>query len=183
MAQAGKENMENSVKISFGGGCFWGVEHAFKQLEGVLSTQVGYQGGKGQNPTYVEVCSKTTGHAEVVRVQYNPEVLSLTRLLDAFFFMHDATQENRQGPDIGSQYRSCIFVDDQATKDKVNQYLESHHSKIIERGLGKTLTTEVAINKDFYMAEENHQDYLVNNPTGYCHIGFDVFQKIKMGQF
>lgn len=175
--------MEKKEIISFGGGCFWGVEHAFKQLEGVTNTQVGYQGGSTKDPTYREVCSKTTGHAEVVQVEFNPDILSFERLLDAFFFMHDATQENRQGPDVGTQYRSCLYTSSEQRKKEALAYLEKNEDVIKARGEGKHVTTEVAINTEFYLAEIDHQDYLAHNPGGYCHIGFDVFSKLKQGQF
>ena len=175
--------MEKKEIISFGGGCFWGVEHAFKQLEGVTSTQVGYQGGRSDSPSYEEVCTKQTGHAEVVQVEFDPEKISLDRLLDAFFFMHDGTQENRQGPDKGSQYRSCIFPQGEERKEDILKYIEKNKEVIEKRGEGKELMTEVRVNDQFFIAEINHQDYLVHNPTGYCHIGFDVFHKLKLGQF
>lgn len=166
------------MTLSFGGGCFWGVEHAFKQLEGVLNTEVGYQGGTTENPSYPEVCSKTTGHCEVVKISFDSEVISLERILDAFFFMHDPSQLNRQGPDVGSQYRSAIFPSDDIQAKKVEEYLINFKDNFN----GEVVTT-IETNQIFYPAEENHQDYLMLNPGGYCHIGFDVFQKLKMGQF
>lgn len=166
--------------LSFGAGCFWGVEHAFKQLEGVIDTRVGYQGGEIENPTYPEVCTKTTGHAEVVEVTFDNEVVTLERLLDAFFFMHDPTQLNRQGPDVGSQYRSALFPTNDLQKQKIKTYIEK--IKAIKKFSGEIVTT-IEEKAPFYPAEDNHQDYLANNPGGYCHIGFDVFQKLKMGTF
>ena len=166
--------------LSFAGGCFWGVEHAFKQLDGVLNTRVGYQGGNTENPTYSEVCSKDTNHAEVVEVTFDNEVLTLKRLLDAFFFLHDPTQLNRQGPDVGSQYRSAIFPttleQTLLVKDYLNNLKESNPTK-------QEIVTTVEEGRPFYGAEENHQDYLFKNPSGYCHIGLDIFQKIKTGEF
>lgn len=167
----------NSQVISFGAGCFWGVEHAFKQLEGVLETQVGYQGG-AKEASYEEVCRKDTGHAEVVRVTFDPSVITLERLLDAFFFMHDPTQLDRQGPDVGPQYRSVIFPDHDIMEHKVREYMES----IAKAKFGDKLVTTIE-KGPFFSAETYHQDYLVNNPGGYCHIGFDVFQKLKQGLF
>lgn len=164
--------------ISFGGGCFWGVEHAFKQLEGVQKTTVGYQGGDKSNPTYEEVCSKKTGHAEVVLVEFDPQIISLERLLDAFFFMHDPTQLNRQGPDVGSQYRSVIF----ATHDLQEKKIRDYFSEKLVPKYGERLVTTLE-KGEFFDAEDFHQMYLVNNPGGYCHIGFDVFQKLKTGLF
>lgn len=164
--------------IGFGAGCFWGVEHAFKQLEGVEKTEVGYQGGTSSEPTYEEVCGKETGHAEVVQVTYDPEVISLERLMDAFFFMHDPTQLNRQGPDVGPQYRSVIFPNHDIMEKKVREYMET----TAKEKYGEALVTTIE-KGPFYSAENFHQDYLVNNPGGYCHIGFDVFQKLKQGLF
>jgi peptide-methionine (S)-S-oxide reductase len=161
-------------KVSFAAGCFWGVEHAFLQLAGVSKTTCGYQGGQSQNPTYEDICHKDTGHAEVVLVEFNPATISFDRLLDAFFFMHDATQLNRQGPDVGTQYRSSIFptTDEQTSKslDKINF-------------LGKSIVTQIEDFDTFYDAESNHQHYLAKNPGGYCHIGLDVFKKLKEGSF
>ena len=169
---------QKSEKISFGAGCFWGVEHAFKQLEGVLKTEVGYQGGESDSPTYEEVCSKVTGHAEVVLVTYDPSTITLDRLLDAFFFMHDPTQLNRKGPDVGPQYRSVIFPDHDIMERKVREYLDT---KATDK-FGDSLVTTIE-KGPFFSAETFHQDYLVNNPTGYCHIGFDIFQKLRQGLF
>lgn len=166
--------------LSFGAGCFWGVEHAFKQIEGVLETDVGYQGGEIENPTYPEVCTKTTGHAEVVKVTFDNEVVTLERLLDAFFFMHDPTQLNRQGPDVGSQYRSALFPSNDLQAHKVKEYLKDFKERTAQ---GENIVTTIEEGMPFYPAEKDHQDYLVNNPGGYCHIGFDVFQKLKMGEF
>jgi peptide-methionine (S)-S-oxide reductase len=166
--------------LSFGAGCFWGVEHAFKQLEGVLETRVGYQGGEKENPSYPEVCAKTTGHAEVVEVTFDNEVISLERLLDAFFFMHDPTQLNKQGPDVGPQYRSALFPTNDLQTQKIKVYMEK--LKAMNK-FSKDIVTTIEEGTPFYSAEDDHQDYLANNPGGYCHIGFDVFQKLKMGTF
>lgn len=165
-------------KISLGAGCFWGVEHAFKQLDGVSETKVGYQGGPGPNPTYEEVCKKETGHAEVVLVTFDNEIVSLERVLDAFFFMHDPTQLNRQGPDVGSQYRSVIFPTSSEQREKIEDYIETIAKNRYE---GRLVTT--IEEGEFFDAELYHQDYLDQNPGGYCHIGLDVFMKIKQGTF
>lgn len=161
-------------KVSFAAGCFWGVEHAFKQLAGVTKTTCGYQGGQSENPTYEDICKKETGHAEVVLVEYDPEVISFSRLLEAFFFMHNPTELNRQGPDVGTQYRSAIFptTDDQTamSMDKI-------------RSLGPTVVTTIEEFDKFFDAETYHQHYLAKNPGGYCHIGLDVFKKLKEGSF
>lgn len=171
-------NETDQQVISFGAGCFWGVEHAFKQLEGVIKTEVGYQGGTTEAPTYEEVCSKQTGHAEVVQVTYDSRTISLERLLDAFFFMHDPTQLNRQGPDVGPQYRSVIFPADETAQMTVVEYLKTK----AKQRYGDSLVTTVESGV-FHSAENFHQDYLINNPGGYCHIGFDIFQKLKQGAF
>ena len=167
-------------KAYFAGGCFWGVEHAFKQLDGVTSTRVGYQGGEVIDPTYEQVCGKQTGHAESVEVEFDPSIITLKRLCDAFFFMHDPTQLNAQGPDVGPQYRSAIFP---ISEEKAH-FFRNYINETLDREKYKApIVTSVEENCPFFSAELMHQDYLVNNPGGYCHIGFDVFSKLKMGQF
>jgi len=161
-------------KVSFGAGCFWGVEHAFKQLAGVTDTTCGYQGGKSTDPSYEDICQKETGHAEVVLVEFNPEIISFERLLDAFFYMHDSTQLNRQGPDLGSQYRSVIFPATGSQREA---------SLLRISNMSKTTVTSIEDFKDFFEAETYHQEYLDKNPGGYCHIGLDVFNNLKMGKF
>ncbi len=141
----------------FAAGCFWGVEHKFSQIKGVLSTQVGYAGGTTKNPSYVRVCSGNTGHAETVKIVYDPSVIDYEELLDKFFSFHDPTQLNRQGPDIGTQYRSIVFYTDE------NQKLiaEKKISKIEESKKFKDLiATEIKPFKKFYKAEEYHQKYI-----------------------
>jgi len=164
-------------KCGFAAGCFWGVEHAFKQVEGVISTTVGFQGGNSTDPSYREVCDQNTNHAEVVQVTYDESIVTLKRLLDAFFFMHDPTQLNKQGPDIGTQYRSALFPTDEVQKKEMLTYLEELKGKYSSPVV---TTIEEGI---FFSAEEMHQDYLANNPTGYCHIGLDTFAKLKQGLF
>ena len=175
--------MENSNHriCGFAAGCYWGVEHAFKMLEGVLKTEVGFQGGHIENPSYKEVCQTDTGHAEVVRVTYDAEKISLSRLLDAFFFMHDPTQLNKQGPDVGSQYRSALFPEspwDQEDVAIIKEAIEKRRDQY-----SSPIVTTIEENQIFYSAEDSHQDYLVNNPGGYCHIGLDTFAKLKQGLF
>lgn len=162
----------------FAAGCYWGVEHAFKMLEGVVDTVVGFQGGDSTDPSYKEVCSVDTGHAEVVRVTYDESIISLQRLLDAFFFMHDPTQLNKQGPDVGSQYRSALFPEDDEQAQIMREYIEK-----IKPRYNRAVVTTIEEGTDFYSAEDMHQDYLVNNPGGYCHIGLEVFSKLKQGLF
>ena len=163
-------------RISFGAGCFWGVEHAFKQVEGVVSTVCGYQGGHLDNPTYEQICQKLSGHAEVVLVEFDNSRLSFQRLLDAFFFMHDPSQLDRQGPDVGPQYRSAIFPTTELQVETAENYIKDLRKKI-------QVVTTIEIDKKFYSAEALHQNYLDNTPGGYCHIGLDVFNKLKNNQF
>lgn len=161
-------------KVSFGAGCFWGVEHAFKQIEGVLNTTCGYQGGKTLDPSYEDICKKNTGHAEVVLVEFDPSKINLKRLLDAFFFMHDATQLNKQGPDVGTQYRSVVFPTTEEQKVLVTDRLTK---------MDKNIVTTIEDFGEFYDAETYHQKYLDKNPGGYCHIGLDIFNKLKYGDY
>ncbi len=161
-------------KVSFGAGCFWGVEHAFKQLSGVSKTTCGYQGGQTDNPSYEDICRKETGHAEVVLVEFDSNAISFDRLLDAFFFMHNPTELNRQGPDVGSQYRSVIFPTTDEQKQISQNRIES---------LGPTIVTTIEEFGPFYDAETYHQKYLDKNPGGYCHIGPHVFQALKSGNY
>lgn len=163
-------------KSSFAAGCFWGVEHAFKQVDGVTNTACGYQGGSGQ-ASYKEVCTGQTGHAEVVEVTFDPSVVSYERLLDAFFVMHDPTQLNRQGPDVGSQYRSALFPTTEEQREAALARIE------LKKSQGLALVTTVEGPCPFIAAEGDHQDYLEHNPGGYCHIGFDVFTRLKQGDF
>ena len=163
--------------ISLGAGCFWGVEHAFKQLNGVVKTQCGYQGGKIDNPTYEQICRSDTGHAEVVKISFDPSIVNLSRVLDAFFFMHDPTQLNKQGNDIGTQYRSVIFPKDSQQESQIREDLERRKKQ------DPNIVTSIEPWGEFYSAENYHQDYLIHNPGGYCHIGLEVFQKIKTNQF
>jgi peptide-methionine (S)-S-oxide reductase len=142
-------------KATFGAGCFWGVEAAFRQLEGVTRTRVGYSGGTTENPTYEDVCSHTTGHAEVVEVTYDPDRISYEQLLDVFWAKHDPTQLNRQGWDIGDNYRSAIFFHDE------EQHEAALKSKAGEqRNWGAPIVTEVEPAQTFYEAEDYHQQYL-----------------------
>ena len=155
-------------KALLGAGCFWGVEHIFKKIEGVVQTDVGYAGGNVIDPTYPLVCSGNTGHAEVVLIEFNPNIISYEKLLDVFFRLHDPTTLNRQHNDIGTQYRSVIFFFDQSqelTAKKVIQELD------LKKVFSRKIVTEVLAAPKFYSAEEYHQDYLIKNPDGYmCHI-------------
>ena len=160
---------EDNQSIIFGMGCFWGAERLFWKLEGVYTTAVGYAGGNVKNPTYQSVCSGMTNHTEVVLINYDPKVISFDSLLKVFLENHDPTQGNRQGNDVGSQYRSCIYVNNQEQYGAVMTIIESFQKSLNEAGFGK-ITTEIKENVIFYYAEDYHQQYLAKNPNGYCGI-------------
>lgn len=153
--------------IYFGMGCFWGSERLFWHLDGVYVTAVGYQGGQTPNPAYDEVCSGRTGHTEAVLVVFDPETISLSDLLRIFWESHDPTQGMRQGKDQGTQYRSAIYTTSAAQAEIVGRSKMDYARALKARGLGK-ITTEIASAKPFYFAEEQHQQYLAKNPSGYC---------------
>lgn len=154
----------------FGMGCFWGVERLFWQLRGVHSTAVGYAGGFTPNPTYEEVCTGDTGHAEVVRVIFDPAKVRYEDLLKAFWESHDPTQGMRQGNDIGTQYRSAIYVTDKAQRDAAETSGRAYQARLSAAGHG-AITTEIREAPQFFYAEEYHQQYLAKNPSGYCGLG------------
>jgi peptide-methionine (S)-S-oxide reductase len=154
----------------FGLGCFWGAERIFWQLPGVYSTAVGYAGGFTPNPTYQEVCSGDTGHAEVVRVIYDPRTISYAELLKAFWESHDPTQGMRQGNDVGTQYRSVIYTFDKEQRAAAEESKRLYQARLAAAGRG-TITTEIRDAPEFYYAEDYHQQYLAKNPDGYCGIG------------
>jgi methionine-S-sulfoxide reductase len=151
----------------FAAGCFWGVQYYFDQVPGVVQTMVGYTGGHTQNPTYDEVCTHTTGHAEAIEIKFNPQKVSYETLLQHFFRMHDTTQLNRQGPDVGDNYRSAIFYLDQ----------EQHAAAIKARNatqiaLDKPVVTKIEPAAQFYPAEEYHQKFTERTGIGACHIDY-----------
>lgn len=154
----------------FGLGCFWGAERAFWEIKGVISTQVGYAGGFTPNPTYEEVCSGKTGHAEVVRVVFDPRVVSFETLLRTFWEAHDPTQGMRQGNDLGTQYRSVIYVTTAAQQRTAAASRLAYQHALETHGYG-AITTEIRDNVPFYFAEDSHQQYLAKNPRGYCGLG------------
>jgi peptide-methionine (S)-S-oxide reductase len=154
----------------FGLGCFWGAERIFWKLNGVWTTAVGYAGGRTPNPTYQEVCSGRTGHTEVVLVVYDPKVISFRQLLKAFFEGHDPTQGMRQGNDVGTQYRSAIYVDGAEELSAANVASMDYAAELARQGYGP-ITTEIAGSRPFYYAEAYHQQYLAKNPNGYCGLG------------
>lgn len=151
----------------FGAGCFWGVEAAFRQVEGVRETAVGYAGGSVDHPTYREVCSDRTGHAEVVQVTFDPETVGYDRLLDVFWKSHDPTQLNRQGPDVGSQYRSAIFVADEAQAAAASASLQKRRSSGEH---ARPIVTTIEPAPRFWPAEEYHQQYLEKRGLSQCHV-------------
>lgn len=154
-------------KATFGAGCFWGVEEAFRQMPGVIDTKVGYAGGTLENPTYRDVCSDRTGHAEVVQVTFDPALISYRQLLDSFFNLHDPTTRNRQGPDVGSQYRSVVFFhspdQEREARALITQLQSSGRFK-------RPIVTQIEPAPQFYEAEDYHQRYLQKQGLGSCHI-------------
>jgi peptide-methionine (S)-S-oxide reductase len=159
-----------TVEAQFGMGCFWGAERLFWKIPGVVSTSVGYAGGYTLNPTYEEVCSGRTGHAEVVRVVFDPGRVSYDTLLRAFWERHDPTQGLRQGNDIGSQYRSVIFCTDETQLAAAEASRARYQEGLAAARLG-AITTEICPAPVFFYAEDYHQQYLHKNPDGYCGLG------------
>ncbi len=155
------------AKASFAAGCFWGVEAAFRQIEGVLETAVGYLGGRTENPTYESVCSGLTGHAETVEVEYDPAKVKYERLLDVFWENHDPTTLNRQGPDVGEQYRSAIFFQtpEQETSARASKEKQEKSGRY-----KRPIVTEIAPASTFWRAEEYHQQYLEKRGLAHCRI-------------
>ena len=158
---------EKRETATFGAGCFWSPEAEFRQLRGVVDAEVGYAGGSTEDPTYRQVCSGRTGHAEVVRVHYDPDRVSYGELLDRFWAMHDPTQRNRQGPDIGTQYRSAIFTHSAEQEEAAKASKEA-----LERSgrLSRPVVTEIEPAGEFWRAEEYHQRYLEKNGLASCRI-------------
>lgn len=156
-------------KATFAAGCFWGVQYYFDQVPGVEKTTVGYTGGYTENPTYEEVCGHRTGHAEAVLLEFDPKVVSYETLLKHFFRMHDPTQLNRQGPDVGDQYRSSIFFFD----DKQKAAAEAAKQAAQAKRKKKTVVTEITPAVDFYPAEGYHQKYAERTGRGMCHIPYE----------
>lgn len=165
---------------TFAAGCFWCVEAQFQQLEGVDTVISGYTGGHTKNPSYKQVCTGNTGHAEAVNIIYHPAIISYDELVEAFFVAHDPTQLNRQGNDVGTQYRSAIFYHNKEQKDKVQFYIKRLNE---EKAYDKPIVTEVKPYSDFYIAEDYHQNYYnLNRREGYCQFviapKLDKFQKV-----
>ncbi len=154
-------------KTTFAAGCFWGIEAAFRKIKGVINVTVGYTGGQTKNPTYEDVCSHSTGHVEAAQVEFDPNIVSYDELLDAFWNMHNPTTKNRQGPDIGSQYRSVIFFH---SPDQEKIALASK-LKLEQSGkFDKPIVTEITKASEFYQAEEYHQRYFEKHGLQSCHI-------------
>ena len=160
------KTIENLEFATFGNGCFWCTEAIFNQLEGVVKVEPGYAGGKVQNPTYKEVCSGSTGHAEVIRVTYNDDVIGYRELLDVFFNTHNPTTLNRQGADVGTQYRSAVFYHNEKQKNEAEKIIaELEDEKVFD----DKIITEVTKVNNYFAAENYHQDYYNNNKNqGYC---------------
>lgn len=153
---------------TFGAGCFWGVEEAFRRTPGVTETAVGYAGGRMESPTYQDVCTDRTAHAEVVQVQFDPTQVSYDQLLDLFWQIHDPTTLNRQGPDVGTQYRSVIFYHDEAQKGEAAASMERLRAS---GSLRRPIVTQLVPAPTFWRAEEYHQKYMQKHGGGGCHIG------------
>lgn len=153
----------------FAAGCFWGVQDYFNQVPGVKNTEVGYTGGVTENPTYESVCTGTTDHAEALKIEFDPEVVKYKTLLKHFFKMHDATQYMRQGPDVGSQYRSAIFYANAEQKETAKTLLEELNSK---QPKDKPLVTMLEKLGEFYSAEDYHQEFVKKNGYGACHVAY-----------
>lgn len=161
-------------EIYFAGGCFWGTEHYFKQIDGVILTTVGYANGNTDNPTYQEVYTDTTGYAECVKIEYDADIVSLRTLVELFFKSIDPTSLNRQGEDCGTRYRTGIYYNSENDIDTIGAVYNE-----VERSVGEPLAVEFGALQNFYPAEEYHQDYLDKNPGGYCHIPLSLMMMAR----
>ena len=166
-AQTNKEEMNNNLSVAtFGNGCFWCTEAIFQQLKGVESVKPGYTGGSIKNPSYKEVCNGTTGHAEAIQISFNPNIISYRELLDVFFYTHDPTTLNRQGADVGTQYRSAIFYHNESQKNDAEIIIAQLDK---EKVYDNKIVTEITPFGVYYEAEDYHQNYYNNNKNqGYC---------------
>lgn len=162
-------NPKNLYEIWLAGGCFWGLEAYLLKVKGVVATNVGYGNGNTQHPSYKQVCYENTGHAEMVYVQYDPEIISLETLLDYYFKVIDPLSVNRQGNDVGSQYRTGIYYKQLGDKKMIDRVVAQEQEKYSTR-----IVTEVLPIANYYVAEEEHQKYLAKNPHGYCHINLEI---------
>jgi len=159
------EGKDGLMEATFAAGCFWHVEDAFMQIKGVVKTEVGFMGGRTSNPSYKQVCTKTTGHAEVVHLLFDPKVVSYDKLLDVFWSIHDPTQVNRQGPDVGDQYRTAIFYHDDVQRGQA----EASKARLQSSGrLARPIATEITKASTFWRAEEYHQKYFQKHGLSHC---------------
>ncbi len=159
--------MDNNIQIAtFGGGCFWCIDAAFRRVKGVLNVSSGYAGGEIENPSYQQICTGLTGHAEVVQLDFDSSIVSYDTLLEMFFTLHDATQLNRQGNDVGTQYRSVIYYHNEQQKAESQAMIDA-----LQKQIREPIVTELSPLTNFYPAEQYHQDYYNENPNqGYCSI-------------
>lgn len=171
-----QEELKNYPEATFAGGCFWGVEHNFRRIPGVLDTQVGFMGGRTDSPSYKEVCYEDTHHAEVVHLRYDAEKVSYDKLVKIFFKLHDPTTLNRQGSDVGTQYRSAIFYHSSEQKEIAGKV----KTQLGDAGQFKRpIVTEIIPVQEFWIAENYHQQYIEKNPSRACHlVDFDEIEKI-----
>lgn len=160
------------TKAIFAAGCFWGVQYYFDQVPGVTGSRVGYTGGHTEDPTYEEVCTHTTGHAEAVELEYDESVVSYETLLKQFFHMHDPTQLNRQGPDVGDSYRSAIFFIDDAQKQMAQSVLQ-----VVQPNYDKPIVTQIVPAAVFYEAEDYHQKFAERTGRGACHVPYEPIKE------
>ncbi|MHC4552609.1 MAG: peptide-methionine (S)-S-oxide reductase MsrA [Planctomycetota bacterium] len=175
-APAHKPRIQDLQRATFAGGCFWGIEHNFRRIPGVEKTAVGFMGGRTKNPSYREICYTNTNHAEVVHLAFDPNEVSYEQLVRIFFIMHDPTTLNRQGPDVGTQYRSAIFYHDD-TQKQTAQKVKAELTKA--KAFRRPIVTEIAAAKEFWIAEDYHQQYIEKNPLRSCHlVDFKKVQKI-----
>ena len=158
-------------EIILAGGCFWGVEAYFQRLNGVVKTIVGYTDGKTENPSYKEVCSGETYHAEACKILYDEKIISLEKILEHFFRIIDPTCLNRQGHDIGTQYRTGVFYNNLEDKEIIEKFIENKKSDY-----SNPIVVDIKEEKKFWNAEEYHQNYLIKNPGGYCHVNLDIIK-------
>lgn len=168
------DSKDSMSVIYFAGGCFWGTEHFFKQVDGVTTTEVGFANGHTEKPTYEDVIRKGTGYAETVKVTYNPRKVDLNLLLDLYFLTIDPTSVNKQGNDIGDQYRTGIYYTSETQLPAINKRIKTEGTKHLE-----AIAVEVTTLKKYYKAEDYHQSYLEKNPGGYCHINPKLFEVAK----
>ena len=166
------EKQENEKEIFLAGGCFWGTQAYFNQIKGIIKTEVGYANGIGENPTYKQVCTGATGYAESVRIIYNPEEINLYQILEHYFRTIDPTSLNKQGGDIGTQYRTGIYTTNLDDRQFVQDFII-----LVKNNYSKEIVVEDKLLKNYYAAEEYHQNYLEKNPGGYCHVDLSLANK------